>query len=286
MPKKVDYRARFLEARWDGLEAFDGAGLVAGLQAYIAAEGPIYPVEDRRLRALHEYLFEARPDPEALLPLIGPRAEATEVEDWMLRRDHVAMAVVTSLYRRLDQVPDDPHIAAIWDAVAYAGANFGFDPLYGEAHTRTGAEVADLFVDPKLKACPESRAALNHHMERLLKAWRGRVTEKATTTMMAIFLRHLGAPGMDRMFSEWDAMSPRERFNLLKLAADMEGPSTGTKRRIVDALLADSMEVREAAKEALEALGAPVGGLEVAAPERELERELEGLRRWAAETDS
>jgi len=264
---------------------------VDGLQRYIDEEGPIYPVEDesgrpsRRFAALHEFLWTGKQDPKAFLKLLGPRGAADDIEDFVLRRDTIGLAIVTALYRRLDN--KDPERATLYDAVAYAAVNFGFDPLYGESHTRTGAEVADLFVDPELQPCAESRAALEHHLEPLFAAWRKRVTEKASTTMMGILMRHLGARGADRFYEEWERMSDNERYNLLKTTADAPGSfAPATRKRIVAALLSGSFDVRGAAFDALEKLGAPLEGVDIVVPEKELRAALEPLRAWAAETGS
>ncbi|MHC4959833.1 MAG: hypothetical protein ACYTGN_15830 [Planctomycetota bacterium] len=258
---------------------------VAGLQRYIDEDGPIYPPEDSRVRALHEFLWTGKQDPRGFLELLGPRRAAEDVEEFMLRRDIVGLAIVTALYRRLDA--KDPEKSVLYDAVAYASVNFGFDPLYGSSHTRTGAEVADLFIDPELPACAESKAALNKHLEPLIAAWRKRVTEKATTTMMAIFVRHLGASGADRLFLEWEHMSDSERYNLLKTTVDAPRPfAPATRKRMVDALLATSFDVRGAAFDALEKRGAPLKGIDIVVPEKELREALGPLRAWAAETGS
>ncbi len=286
-PPKEDFHTRFLEREWTKLgEDFDAKGLIKGLRKYIDSEGPIYPLRDKRFRALHDYLYFAVPDPTLLKPLLGARKDASEIEDWVLRRDHIAMAIVTSYYRRLVRRKDDPYTRALWDTVAYAGVHFSFDPLFGDSHTQTGAEISDLFMDPQLPACKESREALEAHMETMLSAWRKRVTEKASTSMMGIVIRHVGAAGVDRLFGEWDRMSKSEKFNLLSQAGDHRGLATASKKLIVESLLADLIETREAALEALNGLGAPVADVEIGAPDEELREAVKPLRRWASKTDS
>ena len=280
----MDFLACFLAADYAGVE-YDGAAFVKGLARYIDSAKPIFGPKDHRLRAMHEYLWTAKPDPKTLLGLLGPRRDATGIEDWILRRDLVAWSVVTSLYRRLDAGGDD-HVAGLYDAVTFATVNFGFDPLYGESHTRTSQEVADLFLDPELRPCPESEAATRKHLEALLRAWRARVTKKATTTLIAILLRHLGPAGGDRMFSEWKNMDETERTNLLLLAAEYEDFSTATRVQMVHALRSGSIEVREAALKALEAQGAPVAGIDIGARDEDLRESLEALLKWASKTDS
>ena len=101
-PPEEDFHSRFLEREWTKLgEDFDAKGLIKGLRKYIDSEGPIYPLRDRRFLALHNYLYFAVPDPTLLKPLLGARKDASEIEDWVLRRDHIAMAIITSYYRRL-----------------------------------------------------------------------------------------------------------------------------------------------------------------------------------------
>ena len=159
--------------------------------------------------------------------------------------------------------------------LAYAAVHFSFDPLYGESHTQTGAEIANLFIDAELRPCPESKAALLRYLDPMMEAWRARVTRKATTTMIAIFMRHIGAAGGDRFFAEWKSMNENERVSLLEVAADYEGFSTATKQRIVEALKDPSFDVSEAALKALKALGAPLDTVDLGSPAAELE---EGLR--------
>jgi hypothetical protein len=140
-------------------------------------------------------------------------------------------------------------------------------------------------MDPQLAPNPDSAAALEHHIDAMLRAWRGRVTEKASTSMMGILIRHLGAAGAARMFGEWKGMSASERFNLLKQTGGVDDPPPALKTAVVEALRDESFEVRGAALDALQELGAPVGELEIVAPD-DVEQALPALRRWAAETDS
>jgi hypothetical protein len=268
------------------LERLDPAGMVDALRAYVHGEHPVYPPDDRRFFALHRVLFAHRPDPVPFAPLLGPRFPAEEITDAVLKRDSVAMAVVTSFMRRIAEVEGEPQRQALYDLIAYAGANFSFDPLYGDSHPATGPEVADFFMIPQIGPCPESRASLRGALDESIALWRGRVTEKATTTFFAILLRHLGAEGADRLFSEWKGMSASERASLVKLAGEEERLLRPSRRALLAALLDPSMDVREAALEALERQGAPVGDVDIAVREEELRRDLERLEGWAEETGS
>ena len=281
----MDYLARFLAADYAAVGEYDGAAFVKGLKRYIDSARPIFGPEDPRWRAMHEYLWTCKPDPSTLKGLLGPRRAATEVEGWVLRRDLVAWTVVISLYRRLD-AGGDRYLAGIFDAVTYATVNFGFDPLYGAGHTRTGQKIAELFLDPELRPGPESKAAAQRYLEPLVGAWRKRVTPKATTTMVAILLRHLGPAGGDRMFREWEGMDEAERASLLLLAAEYEGLSPASRLRMVRALGSGSIEVRGAALRALRHQGAPVRGIDIAARDEDRRDSLDQLRKWAAKTDS
>jgi len=282
----VDYQARFLELNWGDIRSIDSARFVSAMQAHIAGDDPIYPPQDDRFLFLHRLLYRLRVDPTPLLPLLGPRAAAEDIDGPVMKRDNVAMAVLTSFLRRIYEDPDDPYRPALFDAVAYAGVHFSFDPLYGDAHTATSTEVSDFFLDPEMTPSGESRRSILKHLDELLAGWRRRVTEKASTSLFGALLRHLGAEGATRLFAEWKHMSDTERYNLLKQVGELDDLGPTHRRRIVDALLDPSFEVREAAFESLQKLEAPLGDTEVGLPEEELRKSLPALRRWAAKTDS
>jgi hypothetical protein len=268
------------------VERFDPAELVAGLRAYVDGDDPIYPITDPRFLALHEFLYAQRPDPAGLLPLLGPRGPATEVDGPLLRRDNIALAVVTTFMRRAIENPEEPGRGVLFDAIAYAGAHFSFDPLYEDTPTMTATEVVDFYLNERVTPSPESRASLERNFDETLAKWRSRVTETASTTFFGIVMRHLGGKGMDRLFKEWKGMGENERFSLLRLAAEVEPLGRASRRRVVDALLDPSLDVRQAAYDTLSRLEAPLGELEITDREEDLQKALKALRRWADETDS
>jgi hypothetical protein len=272
--------------RWDEVKHFDPAELVRGLRGYIDGDDPIYPLEDERYWLLHQFLYEQRPAPAGLLPLLGPRGEAREVDEHILKRDSIAVAVVTTFERRAIENPEEPGRADLYDAIAYAGACFSFDPLYEDAPNATQTEVVDFFMHPKVMPSAETRASLEKNFDDTLERWRNRVTESASTTFCGIVLRHMGREGLDRLFNEWERMRENERTSLLRLAADEETLGPRSRGRMVSALLDPSLEVREAAYESLKRLGAPLGELEITDREEDLAKALVPLRRWADKTDS
>jgi hypothetical protein len=272
--------------RWDGVKHFDPAEMVRGLRGYIDGDDPIYPLEDKRYWQLHQFLYEQRPAPAGLLPLLGPRGEAAEVDGHILKRDSIAVAVVTTFERRVIENPEEPGRAELLDAIAYAGACFSFDPLYEDAPNATQTEVVDFFMHPKVMPSAETRASLEKNFGETLERWRNRVTETASTTFFGIVLRHMGPEGLDRLFGEWERMRENERTSLLRLAAEEEGLGRESRRRMVSALMDPSWEVREAAYDALKRLGAPLGELEITDREEELTKALVPLQRWADKTDS
>ncbi|MHC4548938.1 MAG: hypothetical protein ACYTEZ_09180 [Planctomycetota bacterium] len=275
-----------MEGRWEEVGEWRVDSLVGGLQAYERGDDPIYPPDDRRLRALHGFLYERKPDPRGFLPLFGPHDYASVDEPGLLKRDILALAVVTSFIRRLFEDPRDIHREALYDAIAAAGIHFAFEPLYGDSHTATGVEVGDFFGDAKFPVNDASRGALARHLPALIEQWRGRTSDKSTSAFCGIVLRHLGAPGGDVLFGEWERMHVDERYDLLQRAADQEALGPVARRRIVDAVLDPSWEVREAAFKALRAHAAPLGDLDASARDEEIEAGLEALRRWAQKTKS
>lgn len=264
------------------MEAWKPEELVAGLEAYIESDDPVYTTWDPRFQALHRFLWKERPDPRDLLPLLGAHAPKEDVDAELMKRDKIANAIVTSFLRRILEAPDDPYRAALYDAVAYAGVHFSFDPAYGDSHTITGVEVSDFFSLGEFPVTEESKAALQEHLEASIAAWRKRVTDKSTSMFFGIHLRHLGAVAADRFLREWEGMNADERYDLLKRTEDVEGLSPAGRLRVVEALLDTSLDVRAAAVETLEALGAPLGELDGSAREEEIRAALPRLRLWAA----
>jgi hypothetical protein len=256
--------------------------LVRGLQAYVDGDDPVYTTWDPRFLALHEFLRRTCPDPRGFGPLLGPHAEREDVDERLLKRDKVANAVVTSFLRRIVEEPDDPHRAALFDAVSGAGVHFSFDRAYGDSHTITGVEIADFFSTEEFPVTAESRAALEKHLEASIEAWRRRVTDKATSNFFGIHIRHLGAAAVDRFLGEWEGMHPDERYDLLRRAERVEGLSAASRSRVVEALLDPGLDVREAAAGVLRAQGAPLGDLDASAPEGRIRAALPALRAWAA----
>lgn len=260
--------------------------LVAGLQAYVDGEDPIYPRNDRRYWALHGFLYRAKPDPRGFLPLFAPHDGLTVDDPSLLKRDTIAMAVVTSFIRRIYEDPKDPWRKELYDVIAMAGVHFSFDPVYGESHTDTGVEVGDFFGQAIFPVCEESRASLRKTLPALLEQWRRRTTDKGTSSFFGIVLRHLGEEGAEVLFGEWAGLNEDERYDLLKRAAHQEAIGPAARRRTVEAILDVSIDVREAAFEALEAHGAPVGELDASARDRDIEKGMGPLRQWAVKTKS
>jgi hypothetical protein len=262
--------------------AWKAEDLVRGLQAYVDGDDPVFPTWDPRFLALHDFLWRTRPDPAAFLPLLGPHPGKVDVDSPLLKRDKVATAVVTSFLRRIVEAPADPHRAALFDAVSYAGVHFSFDPAWGDAHTTTGVEISDFYSLEDFPVTAESRASLGKYLEPSIEAWRQRVTDKSTSNFFGIHIRHLGAAAADRFFREWARMHGDERYDLLRRAEHVEGLAPESKATVVEALLDADLEVREAAVAVLRAHGAPAGDLDASAPEDRIRAALPGLRGWAS----
>jgi hypothetical protein len=258
---------------------------VDGLRRYVDGDYPRYPTNDPHMIALHRFLFETAPDPAGLLPLFAPHGKA-DVDDAVLRRDAIASTVATSFMRRIVERPDDPHRAALYDALAVVAVNFVFDPAYGDAHTETSVDVGDFFADAGFSPCAESQAALARHLPPLLVAWRARVTRKGSSSFFGVVLRHLGAEGAEALVLEWGGMDAEERKDLLLRLKDQEELLEGARLKLVAGLLDPSMDVREAAVAALRKQGAPVEGLDSSVPDDEMARAAGPLRDWARKTKS
>jgi len=271
--------------RWDDVGEFRPQDLALDLRRYVELDHPIYPTEDPHCVALHRFLFERAPDPAAFLPLFGPHGRP-DVDDVVLRRDVIASTVATSFMRRIVERPDDPYRAAMYDVLAFIGVNFAFDPVYGEAHTETSTDVGDFFGEPGIPPCPESAAALQHHLPALLAAWRGRVTRKGTSSFFGILLRHLGAAVAATLVREWEGLDEDERVDLVLRLGDQEGLPVEARLALVRAVLDRSYEVREAALRALEAQGAPVGEVDPSESDEALDLALRPARQWARKTNS
>ena len=266
------------------METWRPVDLVAGLQAYVRGDDPILPRDDARCYALHNFLFGQRPDPEGLRPLLGPRGPAEEVADALLKRDLIAICIVTSYMRRLWEYPESTDRQSLYDSIAYAGVNFGFDPVYGDSHTGTSEEITDFFAEPTFAACEESRVSLTRYLEDSVARWRRRVTAKSSSMFFGIVMRHLGTAGTDRLFLEWEGMRPSEKYDLLKRVADRDLPGRSALLTVVSALTDPDFEVREAAVEALEEFEAPIGDLDTSSTEEALSAALPRLREWAEKT--
>lgn len=281
---REDFLARFLAMRWD-VEDYRTEDLVDGLRRYVAGDHPLYPTNDPHMAALHEFLFETAPDPAGLLPLFAPHGKS-DVDDPVLRRDAIASTIATSFMRRIAERPDDPHRAALYDALAVVVAEFAFDPAYEDAHTETSMDVGDFFADARFPPCAESRAAVERHLPGMLRAWRARVTRKGTSTFFGVVLRHLGAEGGEALVREWPGLDAEERKDLLLRLKDQEEIHEGARLALVAGLLDPSLEVREAAVAALRKQGAPVAGLDPSAPDEEMADASGPLRDWARKTKS
>lgn len=266
--------------RWDDVGQWRAGDLVRALRAYVDGDYPLYPEDDPRLRALHEFLYREQPDPRGLLPLFGPPPALEEADDARLRRDVVAVAVVTSFIRRIAVDPQDKDRVALYDVIAEAGVYSAFDRAYGDAHPKLTEDVTEFFGEPRFLACDESRAALRKVLPRLVAQWRERVTSKGSSTFFGIVLRHLEGEGQEVLVAEWAHMREAERYDLLKRLAGEDALAPAARVGAVAALADPSLDVKEAALEALEAHGAPVGELDASAREADFERALPRLRKW------
>jgi len=233
--------------------------------------------------ALHEFLFATAPDPLGLLPLFAPHGKR-EVDDAVLRHDAITSTVATSFMRRVAERPGDPYRAALYDALVVALANTSFDPAYGDAHTETCVDVGDFFADARVPPCPESRAAFTRHLPELLAAWGARVTRKGTSAFFGIVLRHLGPAGGEALAAQWGGMDAEERKDLLLRLGDEEDLLEGARLVLVTGLLDPSIEVREAALQALGKQGAPLEGLDASTPDTRMRAATGPLRDWARKT--
>lgn len=282
----AEFHERFLDQYWRDVGAWKAEDLVAGLQAYVDGNDPIYPRRDRRYWALHGFLYRQRPDPRGFLPLFGPHAGLTVDDPGLLKRDSIALAVVTSFIRRVYEDPEDPWRKELYDVIAEAGVHFSFDPVYGDSHADTGVEVGDFFAEAIFPVCEESRASLRKTLPAWIEQWRRRATGKGSSSFFGVVLRHLGREGAELLFREWKGMNEDERYDLLKRVADQEALGPVARRHTVEALLDESYDVREAAFQALEAHQAPLGDLDASARESDIEKGMGPLRQWAKKTKS
>jgi len=240
-------------------------------------------------RSLQRFLAREKPDPEGLRPLIGVHRGANEVDTHLLKRDKIARAVVHSYMMRIDRArrrKEADAVAALWEGLVYAGVHFSFVPVYEASHPGTGESLAEFFSDAEMPACDESTAAFERHIDVLMDKWRARVTRKATSLYFGNLLRHMGPEVADRLYAEWDGMDSNERYDLLRRTEDNDTLGAAARTRLVEALLDDSYEVREATVENLRALGAPIGDLDASAQESRLEAARQSLLKWASKTDS
>lgn len=265
--------------RWDGEIRWDPRLFEAQMRAYVEGPDPIFPDSDEHFGSLLRALRRLEPPPRDLRPLLGPRGPAEDVDGPLLKRDALALCLVDSLLWRYDEGgrKDLP----LLEEAALAGVHFSFDPLYGQSHTRTGEEIADFFSETPPNGA--TAAAIGSVLEPLLAKWRGRVTEKSTSTLFGIVLRHLGSPGGERLLREWEGMREEERIDLLERLGRLEPPSPALLGAMVDRTLDPSLDVRESAFRALRRQGAPVGDLDGSAREEEIRRQIPALRRWISE---
>jgi len=269
---------------WKEVGAWQPADFVAGMRRYIESDDPAWPNEDRHYRDATIFLERQRPDPASLRPLLGPDATAI-VDTHLLKRDKVAQVVLHSFMGRIAK--GDDQAAALWDNVVYATIHFAFEAVYEASHPGVAESLVEFFSDDRVLASDESEAAFRRYLEPLVEKWRGRVTRKASSMFFGNLLRHVGADAANRLFREWDDMDENERVDLLRRAAYLdEGLDRGARTRAIDALLDDSMEVREAAWSLLSGLSAPLGDLDAGSRDEEIEKVLPQLRSWAAETKS
>ncbi|MGQ0614717.1 MAG: hypothetical protein ACT4PV_13355 [Planctomycetaceae bacterium] len=257
------------------------ARFCAQMQAYIEGTDPAFPDEDRRLERMREALVRLRPPPAGLRPLLGPRGAATEVDMRLIKRDSIALCVVDSLIVRLIGAGEPP--APLLERIVEAGVHFSFDPLYAESHTRTGEEVSDFLAQTLPSA--DTAAALQRFEEPLLERWRARATDKSTSTLFGIVLRHRGAAGAARLLREWPGMREDERVDLIERLGRVEADRP-LLEALLEALLDTSAEVRSSALRSLRKQGAPVEGLDASMREEEMRPGLERARRWIQETNS
>lgn len=274
-----DYRRRFLDGRWEDLKGLDPRAFCEQMRGYVEGDDPIFPDEDPRYRKLMEALRRLAPPPESLRPLLGPRGPAEEVDGRLLKRDALALCVLDSLLWRMSEKAADPR--AVLDITAEAGVHFSFDPLYEASHTRTGLEVSDFFSE--VVPSGETAAAIRHYLAPLLSKWRGRVTDKSTSTLFGIVLRHLGSEGAGALFAEWEGMRDPERVDLLERVGRLEGATGRVLGEVVERVADPSPETRASALKALERQEAPLDGLDASAREEDLRGALPRLRRWASE---
>ncbi|MHC4938606.1 MAG: hypothetical protein ACYTHK_06525 [Planctomycetota bacterium] len=253
------------------------------MRAYIESDDPVWPNDDRHYRDLTIFLRRERPDPDSLRPLLGAY-DGDQVNAQLLKRDKVAQCVLHSYMGRVFR--GDPAVAALWDNIVFCGIHFSFEPVYGASHPGAGESLGEFFSDPEITACAESEAAFRNHLDAMMEKWRGRVTRKASSLFFGNLLRHIGPDVADVLYREWKGMDANERIDLLRRTAGMEELGRIGRQQAVNALLDDSMEVREAAFDLLADLSAPLGDLDASSRDEDVEKALPALLRWAAETKS
>ena len=278
---------------WDDIGEWKPGDLVRGLKGYVDSEDSVWPPEDPHYEKIERFLRRERPDPASLRPLIGEYWGAREVDMHLLKYDKIASCVVQSFMGRIwwdanRRKPDEPHedLAALWEAIAYASVHFSFVAIYESSHPGTGESIGDFLSDPAIFATAESRVAFEKHFDPLMAKWRKRVTRKSTSMYFGNMLRHVGPAAANRLFAEWQGMDENERFDLLRRTDGLAELRPAARGTVVEALLDDSFDVRQAAFDSLEGLGAPLGGLEASARDERIEKALPGLREWASKTKS
>ena len=260
------------------------------MQAYVDSDDPVWPNDDRHYRVLSNYLVRTQPAPSDLRPLLGAHRGAPIVDVHLLKRDKIARAVVHSMMGRIWRSNEDgakgEDTTALWEAIVYASIHFSFEPVYEASHPGTSESLAEFLSDPDIPACAESKAAVEQHFDELLARWRKRVTRKASSLFFGNLLRHVGPNAAEALFGEWEGMDENERYDLLRRTQGREGIGRAVRLVVVEALLDESYDVREAAVDLLREWRAPIEDLDGSASDDEIGKRLAALREWAAKTDS
>jgi len=263
---------------WEDLEELDEHEFVSQMQAYIKGDKAGLNDDLPVMQAMMRALARLRPDIAPLRALVGPRAKKTELDDAEIKRDYLAVVVVDSFIIRA--MLKGSRQEELYEAIVYTGVNFSFDPLWGDAETRTSNEVSEfMLTGAPLK--PVTIAAVTKYLEPLLEKWRGRATTSSTSGTISIILRYLGADGADRLFQEWDRMKQDERLSLLEHVAYGE-LNRSVLSRLADLMTERDLELREAALKALDQHGAPVDEVDAGSRDRETKNAQRLVRAWIA----
>ncbi|MEE8106688.1 MAG: hypothetical protein V3T86_14230 [Planctomycetota bacterium] len=276
-----DYVARMFAGDWADLEELDEDEFVSQMQEYIKGDKAGLNDDRPEMQAMMFALVRMRPKIAPLRALVGPRdPEKAELDDAAIKRDFVAVVVVDSFMIRASR--KGARQEELYDAIVSTGVNFSFDPLWGNAETRTANEVAG-FMLKRAPLKPLTIAAVTKHLEPLIEKWRGRATTSSTPGTISVILRYLGADGADRLFQEWERMKQDERLSLLDHIAYGE-LNRSALSRLADLMIEKDLELREAALKALEQHGAPVTEVDAGSRDRETIKAQRGVRAWIAKT--